>query len=306
MRYALHKKLVPLNEGDEPAENGVLVEVIGPEEYDQRYRGHLHHGMVMKSFSHIRYCKADVLPDCVAGTFLVPDKENPMENALAFGYYMNRRHLLFVCEDDPVKDILEELREITYLEESLIAHLFFELMEHLIKDDVIFLHDYEARLEQKEEDLLAGRMTDLRQDVMVYRRELLRIDSYYDQLVELSEVLEENENHLFTPEDCRLFGLYANRVSRLKNNVFTLREYAMQLRELYQSQLAVRQNNIMQFLTIVTTIFMPLTLVAGWYGMNFVNMPELRWPHSYLVVIFASVALILIEIWYFKKKNWFQ
>ena len=62
----------------------------------------------------------------------------------------------------------------------------------------------------------------------------------------------------------------------------------------------------MQFLTVVTTLFMPLTLIAGWYGMNFSDMPELHAPYAYPIVIAISIAVTVIEIIYFKKKNWFH
>ena len=60
----------------------------------------------------------------------------------------------------------------------------------------------------------------------------------------------------------------------------------------------------MTLLTVVTTIFMPLTLIAGWYGMNFVNMPELHWPYGYPVIIVVSLMIVAGALLYFKKKKW--
>ena len=60
----------------------------------------------------------------------------------------------------------------------------------------------------------------------------------------------------------------------------------------------------MQFLTIVTTVFMPLTLITGWYGMNFSKMPELDWEYGYGVVIILAVVLVIAEILIFRKKKW--
>ena len=83
-----------------------------------------------------------------------------------------------------------------------------------------------------------------------------------------------------------------------------LREYTLQIREMHQSQLDMRQNDTMRILTVVTTLFFPLSLLTGWYGMNFQNMPELKSPYGYLLIILVSIAVILAEIWYFKKKDW--
>ena len=82
------------------------------------------------------------------------------------------------------------------------------------------------------------------------------------------------------------------------------KEYALQLREMHQTQLDMRQNQIMKILTIVTTVFLPLSLIAGWYGMNFVNMPELTAQHGYLAVCIISVVCIIVELVIFKWKKW--
>ena len=63
-------------------------------------------------------------------------------------------------------------------------------------------------------------------------------------------------------------------------------------------------NEVMKVLTIIATIFIPLTFVAGVYGMNFVNMPELKWKYGYPVVLLLMLAISLSMIYYFKKKKW--
>ena len=73
-----------------------------------------------------------------------------------------------------------------------------------------------------------------------------------------------------------------------------------------QTQIDIRQNEIMKILTVVTTIFMPLTLIAGWYGMNFKNMPELDAKYGYIVVSAICLAIVAVEVWIFRKKKWFE
>ena len=79
--------------------------------------------------------------------------------------------------------------------------------------------------------------------------------------------------------------------------------YAGQVRDAYQEQVAEQQNKNMQFLTVVSTIFFPLTLITGWYGMNFENMPELK--QGYPGVILLSLVVIGICILIFRKKKIF-
>ena len=82
-----------------------------------------------------------------------------------------------------------------------------------------------------------------------------------------------------------------------------LKEYLLQIRELYQSQIELQQNKVMTFLTVVTTIFMPLTLIAGWFGMNFPDMLMFRWKYGYLFVILLSITLVVAEYFYFRRKK---
>ncbi len=111
---------------------------------------------------------------------------------------------------------------------------------------------------------------------------------------------------MFNTEDCRLFRLVASRADRLYDNTKMLREYTAQLRELYKSQIDIEQNKIMRTLTVVTTIFMPLTVIVGWYGMNFKFMPELASKYGYIGVIVLSLLVVIGEIAFFKKKKWFD
>ena len=85
-----------------------------------------------------------------------------------------------------------------------------------------------------------------------------------------------------------------------------IRENLLQLHELYQAQIDISQNEIMTILTIVTTVFLPLSLLAGWYGMNFPNMPLLNWKYGYLTVIFITLIIIAVEVRYFRKKGYLK
>ena len=133
---------------------------------------------------------------------------------------------------------------------------------------------------------------------------LMDMRIHYEQLLDFGQELEENENGFFKEENLRYFRLFTERVMRLMDQVNSLRDYTVQLRELFSTQLDIRMNRIMTVLTIVTVIFMPLTLIVGWYGMNFEYMPELQWRYSYVVVILVSAAILIGGIVWFRKKKW--
>ena len=98
--------------------------------------------------------------------------------------------------------------------------------------------------------------------------------------------------------------MYSEKMTRLAQETQILREYAMQVQDVYQSEIEIHQNDVMKMLTIVTTIFLPLTLIAGWYGMNFEYMKELHWKYGYPLLFGISVLVVGILCIIFKKKKW--
>ena len=136
------------------------------------------------------------------------------------------------------------------------------------------------------------------------RQELLRLKRYYEQLDSIFDELAENDNSLLGKQNPRRFANLGNRMERYLNAVQSLRESVAQLREAYQSQLSIQQNDLMKIFTVVTAVFLPLTLLVGWYGMNFVGMPELHWKYGYPAVILVSVGIVAALVIYFKKKKW--
>ena len=137
--------------------------------------------------------------------------------------------------------------------------------------------------------------------MMPIRRELLNLRSYYDEIMDLGKELEENENGIFLERHLKYFGTLTDRADRLMSKKQHLLEYAQQVKEAYQSQIAARQNNNMQFLTVISTIFFPLTLITGWFGMNFYDMPGLK--SGYYSVCVLSVVVVVVSLHFFKKKK---
>ena len=173
----------------------------------------------------------------------------------------------------------------------------------LIDNDILYLQKIEENLE-KVEDVVIKRIPEhFNEVIMRYRKQLSESRAYYEQLMNMGDFMQMYMNRESLVEEEQGWERYMNRVERLHNYVETIREYLQQIREMYQTQIDIHQNRIMSILTIVTTLFLPLTLITGWYGMNFPGMPEFQWKYGYLAVIGVSVLLIIIEIVYFKKKR---
>ena len=127
---------------------------------------------------------------------------------------------------------------------------------------------------------------------------------HYEQIIDMAQELEENENGFFSEDKLRYIRLFMNLIDRRRDYAASLRGFAMQVHDLYHAHLEMKQNRIMTLLTVITTIFMPLTLIVGWYGMNFRYMPELEWRFGYPVVIIVSIAVVTGCLLFFKRRKW--
>jgi magnesium transporter len=115
----------------------------------------------------------------------------------------------------------------------------------------------------------------------------------------------ERSNHPLWPDDLRPFvrDAYEHSVQVI-DMVESLRDLTGGLTDLYMTTLSNRMNEIMKVLTIIGTIFIPLTFVAGIYGMNFERMPELSAPYGYPIALLAMTAIAGVLLVYFRKKGW--
>ena len=138
---------------------------------------------------------------------------------------------------------------------------------------------------------------------MKYRKHFSELMVSYDQMTNMGEHMQLYMNRNEIQDEEMGWERYVHRTERLHQYAAEMKEYTQQIREIYQTQITVQQNRVMNFLTVVTTIFMPLTLITGWYGMNFYNMQELHWQYGYICVIIISIVVIIAECIYFKKKK---
>lgn len=249
-----------------------------------------------------RVCKAEAHRTYLCGTIVTP-RHTKDRRPISFGYLLTKDRMI-ICDDAGVAHrMFQRIREENPQLTPNIGGLLYGFLELLIAKDMHHLQELEEMLSQLEEQVLEGGLDNLNHQMTVLRKELTNWGRYYTQLEDMVCEFEENENEFFTDIETRQFHMVEKRIARLKNEAQILREYGLQIRELFQAEIDIRQNRIMKILTIVTTIFLPLTLVAGWYGMNFSNMPELSWKYGYPAVIVISLVIVMICLWIMKKKK---
>lgn len=278
--------------------------IMSTEKFREQKEQFAYHKEMLHSMSSIRYCKAEIFRDCMTGTIRLPQKNDHKKVQLAFGFYLTGDRIYFIEDEGKLKPWIEKRVEI-FRRADTPAQLMQQMMEYMIEEDSMFFSHMESVVDQLEEKITDGSAAD--QDVFwqltKYRQKLSEFNVYYEQLIDIGELFGTYSG--CTEQDIQGWNRFMHRAERLQNHVQLLRENVLEIRELYQSMKDAQGNKIMGIITIITTIFLPLTLVTGWYGMNFTYMPELKWRYGYVAVIIGVLVIVILEIAYFKKKKFF-
>ena len=223
------------------------------------------------------------------------------------GIYIKQNLFLIVIiedQDDSIRTKLFEALDHLNLSKISLGRLIYAFLERLISGDYVLLEKIEHELCEQEDKINDNKPDKyFNHRITNVRKKLLMLNNYYEQLIGFGEELEENEIDLFDEVNLHFFKLFTDRVTRLSNNTRTLQAFSVHVREAYHAQMDNNLNGIMKMFTVVTTIFLPLTLIVGWYGMNFTHMPELTWRYGYLFVILLSLLVAIGCLIFFKKKK---
>lgn len=230
------------------------------------------------------------------------DMHSREEKLARIQIYMDEENLILVFNNDSDLYYCDHLFDgmENFSNEQTLYHFFVNLLRH----DMDHLENIENRLDQHMTRILAGDLDQALEIIARERRELIRLKRYYEQLNNVFDDILLDDEPFFAQETLDRINILDARTDRYINKVENLQSLVSQLQDTYQAQLSIQQNDLMKVFTIVTAIFLPLSLLVGWYGMNFVDMPELHWRYGYPAVIVFSVAIVAGLFWYFKHKKW--
>lgn len=249
----------------------------------------------------IGFCRLENQQECVVGTLCIPKLLDVLGSRYRMYFFVNRTNIVIVDDEEFSLRLIRRIQQKKMHQGESKERFLYNYISEFMSRDLEMLVAYERRLLRMEEDVSQEHIADFQNKLMPVRRELLNLRSYYDEIMDLTKELEENENGFFLKKQLKYFGTLTDRADRLMSRTEHLLEYAQQVKEAYQAQIDARQNSNMQFLTVLSTIFFPLTLITGWYGMNFRDMPGL--DNGYPWVVGLSVLVILICIFIFRKKH---
>ncbi|HHP7239858.1 magnesium/cobalt transporter CorA [Longibacter sp.] len=185
------------------------------------------------------------------------------------------------------------------------AYLAYAILDVIIDNYFVVLETQAERAETLEDLIMDDPDEKVQHDLNELRRDLVYVRRHAWPMREVLSHLERMTHPLWPEETLRPFvrDAYEHAVQVL-DMVESLRELAGGLMDLYMTALSTRMNEVMKVLTIIGTIFIPLTFVAGIYGMNFENMPELSAPYAYPITMAAMGLIAALLVYYFRRKSW--
>ncbi len=287
-----------------PEANGKkLLCLVSESEFEENITSIAHKKTVMHCLCVPEYTKVQFFGSCVVGAVFVPDKENVSNEKAHIGFYISEKEMYLVGDECYTVNLAGRMKDTKLPEELTLCGLFCMMLNILIDDDFRFLQKTEKALIQLEDSLNKGADDGFDVKILPYRRQMMSFQSHYYQLMNMGMAFRSNINHMLTDDDVMNYTYYTRRSEMLHMQVQTLRDYIFHIRETYRTDIAVRQSRSMNMLTVVTSLFMPLSLIAGWYGMNFKFMPELSSPLGYPFVIAVCILIVVSGLVFFKKKN---
>jgi len=212
-------------------------------------------------------------------------------------------------QEDP-RDVFEPVRDrirnsIGRIRTSGADYLAYALIDIIVDEYFITLEQIGEEMENLEEEVLGEPDPGTLERISTLNRELVLLRRSIWPARELIGSMARSESPLIKKKTTVFLRDAYDHAIQIMEIVESFRDVMASLRESYKTSVSNRMNDIMKVLTIIATIFIPLTFIAGIYGMNFEYMPELSWHHGYFGVLGVMLAVGLAMVMYFRRKGWF-
>ncbi|WP_155839639.1 magnesium/cobalt transporter CorA [Aquimarina latercula] len=184
-------------------------------------------------------------------------------------------------------------------------YLLYALMDAVVDNYFNLIEVMGDKIEELEDDLFEEKPNDdITYDIQSLKREILKIRRAVFPLREVVNRIEKSE-HILIAEKTQFYlrDLY-DHIIQVSENIEIYRDMIWGLMDMYMTTISNKMNEVMKVLTIMASIFIPLTFLAGIYGMNFENIPELKFKYGYYILWGVMIVVFLGLLYYFKKKKW--
>jgi len=217
-------------------------------------------------------------------------------------------HNFLISVQEDIGDIFDPVRERIRKEGRIRKfgpdYLAYALIDGIVDNYFSVLEKLEEQIEDLEEELVASPTPDSIQKIHRLKKDMIFLRKSVWPLREMINNLEQSESPLIQ-ESTRIYlrDVY-NHTIQVIDTLETFRDLISGMIDIYLSGLSYKMNEIMKVLTLIATIFIPLTFVVGLYGMNFKYMPEIEWEYGYYAVLVVLAVMVAVILTYYRKKKW--
>jgi magnesium transporter len=190
------------------------------------------------------------------------------------------------------------------LRQSGADYLLHALVDAIVDQYFEVLEVLGEKIEALQDLVVSDPKPETLHQIHALKRQLMFLRRAVWPLREAANNLSRSESPFLQESTKVFFRDVYDHVVQIVDTIETLREMVSAGLDIYLSSISYRSNSVMKMLTIITTIFMPLTFIVGIYGMNFEHMPELKWEWGYPLVIGVMVAIAIAMLGLFKRKKW--
>ena len=207
-------------------------------------------------------------------------------------------------------DVFDSLRERIRQSKGRIRglgsdYLLYALIDSVVDHYYAIIETMGNKIEDLEDNLFEGLTKDqISTEIQSLKREVLKVRRAIFPLREIISRIDKSESKLIDPKTLHYFGDVYDHIIQVSDTIDIYREMIWGLMDMYMTSISNRMNEVMKVLTIIATIFIPLTFIAGIYGMNFDHIPELHYKYSYYILWIVMIVIFLGMLYYFKRKKW--
>nr|WP_319375072.1 magnesium/cobalt transporter CorA [uncultured Methanoregula sp.] len=217
-------------------------------------------------------------------------------------------HNFLISFQEDIGDIFDPVRERIRKEGKIRKlgpdYLAYALIDTIVDNYFVVMEKLEEQVEDLEEELVADPTRESLQKINRLKKDMIFLRKSVWPLRELINNLERSESKLIQETtNIYLRDVYDHTIQVI-DTLETFRDIISGMIDIYLSGLSYKMNEIMKVLTLIATIFIPLTFVVGLYGMNFKNMPEIEWEYGYYSVLAVMVVMVAGMLTYYRKKKW--
>lgn len=235
---------------------------------------------------------------------IILENEVLHQEQISFMIYRDKL-ISFRFKDTGIFDEIKgRLKDGTALRKDQSDDLLYALLDIIVDKYFIIMEDIGNKLDDLEDETLENPDKSILEKVYLLKRELITVRNVLWPMRNTISSISKNEYDIINGHTIYYFRDIYDHIIQIIDINETYREIASSMLEIYLSSIANKTNDVMKVLTIYSTIFIPLTFIAGVYGMNFRYMPELYWKYAYPSFWIISIIITIYMIRFFKKKGW--